>query len=118
MFDMSGIYYETLDYNVYVYNGDDEELAQIEKLDNVEKISINRDLSFNIDIKDFVTEEGIKYYNNLGADLEHMLSYVNVTAIGDEVYKEYIEKLGLSEEDTKKARKIARKKHRLCDVLY
>ena len=101
MFDMSGIYYETLDYNVYVYNGDDEELAQIEKLDNVEKISINRDLSFNIDIKDFVTEEGIKYYNNLGADLEHMLSYVNVTAIGDEVYKEYIEKLGLSEEDTK-----------------
>ena len=114
VFDVSNIYYKDIDYNVAIYANDNKSfISQIEKLDNIEKIAVTYRMPFKIDMSKHLTEEGKKYYeetyktyyekdNYTYEEFENdVVNYINFVAVSDTVYKEYIQKLGISEEDAK-----------------
>lgn len=114
VFDVSNIYYKDIDYNVAIYANDNKSfISQIEKLDNIEKIAVTYRMPFKIDMSKHLTEEGKKYYeetyktyyekdNYTYEEFENdVVNYINFVAVSDTAYKEYIQKLGISEEDAK-----------------
>lgn len=105
-FDMSGIYYQEMDYNIGInayYENENKEnnlkiykyFQELAKNHNIEDFSIRRYLEIsNTDIEDKLTEE----YKKINAYDDFSFSIV---ALGEKSYKEYVKEIGVKYEDCK-----------------
>ena len=95
--------YSTTEYNLLlnVHIGDNEELYQkaIEttKLNNIKEVTLLREVGFVVEDVKYTKE----YREFLHIDDEDEKAYVNVFALGEEAYRNYLKKLNLSYDDMK-----------------
>lgn len=110
-FDMSGIYYQEMDYNVslsvyYPQEGFESEVKayqyfqEIARKHNLEEYVINRSVDIMDDVSDKLTDE----YRNMCREREEndiKSLDIHITSIGEKAYKEYVKEIGGKYEDYK-----------------
>lgn len=74
-----------------------EYFNKIKKLENIEKYAILKSSVATIDREKYVSEEEKQY---MGEESNNKYT-INIYAVGDELYKQYVEQLGLNIEDIK-----------------
>ena len=108
-FDMSGIYYQEMDYNVslsvyYPQEGFESEVKAYQyfqgiiKEHELEDYRIDRRITLRADISDKVTDEYKKMYDK---EFDSESLYITITSLGEKTYKEYIKEIGGKYEDYK-----------------
>ncbi len=105
VFDMSGMYYKDLEYNVELYGIKPENIQEIEKLENLEKMVVTYSTECKADIEKFITKEGKDYFEKLYTDEEEFkanVSSINLLAVNKNIYQEYLKKLNINENDISK----------------
>ena len=106
---LSGIYYQDQDYNVTIrYSTEDEAYNEAIYKDykkivdnyNIKEYVINRTIfAKSVDIKNYFTEDYKKSREQDGYDENDQELYIDLVAIGDWAYQDYIKKLGGKPED-------------------
>ena len=108
-FDMSGIYYKEMDYNISLsayYNThqqvDDQKIYQyytkLAKDYQLKEYSIKRSINLKIDFKDKATDEYKEKYKD---NYDQLDMAIPITSIGEYAYKKYIKEIGGKYEDYK-----------------
>lgn len=108
-FDMSGIYYQEMDYNVvlianYPQEGFESDVKAYQyfqgiiKEHELEDYRIDRRITLRADISDKVTDEYKKMYDK---EFDSESLYITITSLGEKTYKEYIKEIGGKYEDCK-----------------
>ncbi len=107
-FLMGNVYYENLDYNIYIYNRsgpeDNEEMEayyqDIIKLPNITKYAIRKEKSSAFSIEKYFTPEATEtcgyYYDENGERKLGDTFGVMVISFDNAIYQEYLNKLGLN----------------------
>ena len=104
-FKMTGLYYSELSYNMAIYSSLEEKEMQelFEKLKSnsgVERSSYLRLGVLNLDAKKYGSDFGRKILDSYGYDEDNTMN-INVYAVGEEEYKDYLNDLGLHNENIK-----------------
>ena len=105
VFEISGMYYKDLEYNVELYGVKPENVQEIEKLENVEKMTVTYSTECTADVEKFITKEGKDYFENLYEDEEEFkadISSINLLAVNENIYQDYLKKLNINENDISK----------------
>ncbi len=105
IFEMSGMYYKDLEYNVELYGAKLDNIQEIEKLENLEKMTVTYSTECTADIEKFITKEGKDYFENLYEDEEELkadISSINLLAVNKNIYQEYLKRLNINENDISK----------------
>ena len=109
MFNVSGIYYREMDYNVSLsadyqsYDKDNgrniyEYFKNFAKENNLKKYTIKRDLSVHSsNLEEKITNE----YKNFYGDEEEYYKTVVISSLGENAYRDYLKELGLKYENCK-----------------
>ena len=104
-FDMSGIYYQEMDYNVSLnayYEGENKKendvktyryFQDIAKKYNLEEYRINRTANISADMSDKLTDE-YKNMHSESEEFDYKSFYFYVESIGEKAYKEYVKEIG------------------------
>ena len=99
-FDIVDLKYSTNDFNISLFSSGEsmyKKLQETTKLDNIEKVSILRNVDFAIDNPKFLSQYkdwGDKYRS-------YQLNYTRIISVGNDEYNNYLKKLGLNYEEMK-----------------
>lgn len=99
-FDIVHFKYNANDFNISLFSDGEsmyKKLQETTKLDNIEKVSILRNVDFAIDNPKFLSQYkdwGDKYRRD-------KLNYVRIVSVGNDEYKSYLKKLELNYEEMK-----------------
>ena len=111
-FDMSGLYYQEMDYNVSLssYYGEERReedqnkvyqyYQELAKKYNLEEYRINRTANISADMSDKLTDE-YKNMHSKSEEFDYKSFYIYVESIGEKAYREYVKELGGKYEDYK-----------------
>ena len=105
-FKTSSIYYENKEYNLVVYESDNEkgyeQLEEISKLEGIEKFSLQKRIVLDVPMKELKYTKKAKELYNLSEELEkEFLSGIELISLGKEEYTRYIKELGLNYDKVK-----------------